>query len=244
MVFRFLLLSVITISSVAAVQGGDLKMRFEYEADTPPPQRPLGVNATQRLIVNPRNRGISNVVVYVYTGRGGSALPALPPQNETRVLEMRNQQFEPHIVTAQAGDTLRLINRDPVGHNPNLNFLKNQAQNFAIPAGGEKAVDLNVDEPAPIPMECNIHPWMKAYAVVLDHPYVTVSDDDGNLVIEDLPEGKELVFRVFHEAATGSLNQVLVNGNLQGWPRNQFRVKIGPGVNDYGTVTFTTDQLR
>ena len=254
MVRRTLLSSAIVLLSAAAVHGGDLKMRFQFAGDVPAPQ-PINVtkdaqfcgkhNLTEpRLLVNPENKGIKNVVVYVYTGRGGSDLPPQQPKNNKHTLANKNCEFVPHIITAQVGDTLEVTNPDPVGHNANLNFLKNTAQNFTIPAGGAKEVQLQQDEPAPIPVECNIHPWMKAYVVVLEHPFVGVSDKDGNLVIKGLPEGEELTFRVFHEAATGAIEEVSVNGKQQEWSRNRFDVKIGAGENDYGTVTLTGEQLK
>ena len=68
-----------------------------------------------------------------------------------------------HIVIAQTGDTLKVTNPDAVGHNANLGFFNNKQQNFTIPAGQEKTVALEESEPAPIPVDCNIHPWMKSY---------------------------------------------------------------------------------
>ncbi len=39
---------------------------------------------------------------------------------------------------------------------------------------------------------------MRAYWVVVDHPYATVTDKDGNFEIKDLPAG-EHEFKVWHE---------------------------------------------
>ena len=71
------------VSSVPAMaQKGDLKIHFEYGGDVPNPSA-IDVNKdvqfcgrsklmNERLLVNPKNKGVKNVVVYVYTGRGGS----------------------------------------------------------------------------------------------------------------------------------------------------------------------------
>jgi hypothetical protein len=40
-----------------------------------------------------------------------------------------------------------------------------------------------------IPIKCNQHPWMKAYAGVMDHPFFAVSDSSGKFEIRGLPEG-------------------------------------------------------
>jgi plastocyanin len=230
---------------------GDLKIRFEYGGDPPAPSA-IDVNkdveycgrtklVNERLLVNPENRGIKNVVIYVYTGRGGSKLKDYEPAKNTHTLANDKCRFDPRIVIAQTGDTLRVTNPDDVGHNANLAFFNNKQQNFTIPAGQEKSVELEKSEPAPIPVDCNIHPWMKSFVVVLDHPFVAVSDDNGDLMIKGLPAGKELVFRANHEA--GSIKEVKINGKDEEWSRSRFELEIKPGMNDLGTVVIPADSL-
>lgn len=229
---------------VSAAETGDLKIRFEYDGDPPKPDA-IDVNKDKEfcgkhplmdesLIVNEANKGLKNVVVYVYTGRGGSDLDKVEPAKNTHTLANDKCRFEPHIVVAQVGDTLKITNPDPVGHNANLGFFNNKAQNFTIPSGQEKLVELEKDEPAPIPVDCNIHPWMKSFVVVLDHPFAAVSDENGDLVIKGLPVGEKLVFRAFHEA--GSIQEVTINGKEQPWKRSRFEVEIKAGMNDLGTA--------
>jgi len=237
--------------SVASAETGTLRLQLVYAGD-PVPAAPIDVNkdvqfcgqhglTNEKLIVNPTNKGIKNAVVYVYTGRGASDLPDYEPAGNTHVLANENCRFEPRYVIAQTGDTLKITNPDPVGHNANLNFLRNTAQNFTIPSNQEKEVSLEEPEPAPIPVECNIHPWMKAYVVVLEHPFAAVSDEDGMIEIEGLPTGEELTFRIFHEA--GRIDEVMIDGKEQDWGRSRFEVEIEPGVNDLGTVTVPADAL-
>lgn len=38
-------------------------------------------------------------------------------------------------------------------------------------------------------MKCDVHPWMLAWHLPLDHPYGTVTADDGTFSIADLPAG-------------------------------------------------------
>ena len=239
------------VSMPARAETGDLKIHFEYAGDAPDPSA-IDVNKdvqfcgksklmNERLLVNPKNNGVKNVVVYVYTGRGGSKLDPVPPAKKTLTLANDLCRFEPHIVIAQTGDTLKVTNPDAVGHNANLGFFNNKQQNFTIPAGQEKSVALEESEPAPIPVDCNIHPWMKSYVVVLDHPFAAVSDENGDLTIKGLPAGEELVFRVYHEA--GGIKEVEINGKSEEWSRSRFEVDIKPGMNDLGTVVIPADAL-
>ncbi len=223
---------------------GTLKVRFEYGGKSFEPEKlKAAANVAfcgqfpllnERLSVHPKNKGIKNVVVYVYTGRGGSKLPEMPARKSIVTLANQNCRFAPHIVLTQVGDTLKVTNPDQVGHNANMSFFNNQAQNLLIPPGQQALVDLPLDEPAPIPVDCNIHPWMKSYVLVLSHPFAAVSDENGDLTITGLPVGQPLVFRAFHEA--GAINTITIDGQQSQWKRSRFELQIEPGVNDLGTA--------
>lgn len=243
--------SVALTAGTVSAQDATLKMRFVYDG-TPPkvgniePNKDLAYCGkhdipNEKLIVNPTNKGIKNVIVHVYTRSSGKDLPKTKPANATHILANDECRFEPHIVIAQAGDKLTITNPDKVGHNANLNFIKNTQQNLMIPVAQEKTVDLKEEEPAPIPVECNIHPWMKAYIVVLEHPFAAVSDEDGNLEIKGLPSGKEITFAVRYEG--GKLDEVKVNGKQTEWKRQRFDVDLKAGANDMGDILVPGDAL-
>ena len=46
------------------------------------------------------------------------------------------------------------------------------------------------EAPRPVVIECNIHPWMKGWVRVFDHPYFAVTDADGKFEIKNAPAGK------------------------------------------------------
>ncbi len=50
----------------------------------------------------------------------------------------------------------------------------------------------------PTPVNCDLHPHMKAYWLIMDHPYMAVTDAEGKFKIENLPAGK-YDFTVWHE---------------------------------------------
>lgn len=232
-------------SSANAADTGTLKMTFVY-GGAPPTPALVDINKDkefcgktdlkdEKLIVNPKNGGIKNVIFYVYTGRGGSKLPEFAPVNNKFTLANDKCRFEPHIVIMQTGDTLTVTNPDEVGHNANMQFLSNAPQNFQIPPGGEKSVSLEKAEPAPIPVDCNIHPWMKSYVVVADHPFVGISNEDGVLEIKGLPVGK-LTFRLWHENADGSIKEIKVGSKKEKLSKNNIELNIKAGENDLGKV--------
>ncbi len=236
------------VSPAQAQETGTLRMTFKLKgaAKSFPPITPNVDQAfcgskmipDETLVVNSKNNGIKNVIVYVYTGRRGTQLPPMELEPETHTLANQDCRFEPHVVIAKKGDTIKVTNPDKVGHNANFQFFNNTQQNLTVPAGGAVEIELKEDEPAPIPVACNIHNWMKAQVVVLDHPFAAVSDEDGVLEIKGLPVG-EVVFRANHE--NGSLKDVIVNGEETEWRSSKFEVEIKPGLNDMGTIEVPAD---
>ncbi|HBJ38434.1 MAG TPA: hypothetical protein DDZ51_27515 [Planctomycetaceae bacterium] len=249
----FALAALFVTAPVFAQETGTLSVKFVYGGAAFKPAA-VDVNKdkefcgkhplfNERLLVDEETKGIQNVVLYVFTGRGGSKLAPQAPTNATHVLANDKCRFEPRIVVLQAGDTLKITNPDAVGHNANLNFFVNPAQNITIPPGAEKLVNVAKAEPAPIPVDCNIHPWMRAYVIALDHPFVSVSDKNGSLEIKGLPAGEKLSFRLYHEAAVGTIKEVMINGKATELKKNVLELDIKSGMNDLGTITIPASAL-
>lgn len=244
----------VSVPSAFGQETGTLKAKFVYGGSAFDPvaidpnkdrefcgKHPL---VNERLLVNKEDNGIANVVFHVFTGRGGSKVPAVKAEAKTVTLANDKCRFEPHIVTVMPGDTLKITNPDAVGHNANLNFFANKAQNITIPPGAFKDVAIEKPEPGVIPVDCNIHPWMRAYVVALDHPYVDVSGDDGVIEIAGLPAGGKLAFRLYHESAESALKEVMIDGKKTELKRNVLELEIKPGMNDLGTITIPAGSLK
>jgi plastocyanin len=231
-------------SSAQAQETGTLRMTFKLKgtAESLPPLSPTVDQAfcglkkipNESLVVNPENNGIQNVIVFVKTGRGGTDLPEMDLKAETHVLANKDCRFEPHVVIAKTGDTIKVTNPDKVGHNANFSFLVNDPVNQTIPPGQFIEVELEKSEPVPVGVACNIHPWMKARLAVFDHPFAAVSDENGVLEIKGLPVGGEIVFRASPEP--GKLTSVVIDGKETEWRRSYFEVDIKKGMNDLGVI--------
>lgn len=240
----------LSFAAAARAQTATLKMRFVFDGKPPVPDQivvnpaiaPLiGPLSDESLLVDPQSKGIKNVVVHLYTRHNRTKLELPEPKKQKRKLTMANGRFTPRVLIARAGDSVEFIERGPIQYNPNVNFFANHQRGIFIPRGKPIVVPLTKPEPAPVPVDCNIHPWMRAYLVVLEHPFVAVSDSDGNLTIDGLPANTSLTFRVFQESAR--IDRLKIDGVITDLNRSRFEVDLGPGVTDLGDVLVPPDSF-
>lgn len=143
-----------------------------------------------------KDGGVANVYVWLIDATGPKKkLPIHPDLKEVKVKEVAIDQpcckFEPHAVALREGQVLVGKNSSPVSHNMNLQGgADNPGKNVIIPAGGEAKFEELVASRTPIAVSCNIHPWMKAWVRVFDHPYFAVTGPDGKFEIKNAPAGK------------------------------------------------------
>jgi hypothetical protein len=118
--------------------------------------------------------------------------------SEEVVLDQRHCLYEPRIVGLQVGQTLVVKNSDPALHNIHAQPLQSRGFNVGM---AQQSSDIRktfeVSEMM-IPLRCDVHPWMRAYAGVLPHPYFAVTDVDGNFNLKNVPPGNYTV-TVWHE---------------------------------------------
>jgi hypothetical protein len=223
----------------ASAQWGDLMGKFVYDGKRPEPPK-INVNkdvetfgklglVDESLLVDSAG-GIANVVIYVRT-KGVKVNPeveeATPP---TVTYDNKGGKFVPRVATIWfKKQQLVLSNSDPVGHNSNLQPLNDDAINPLLAAGQKVPFKFNRQQNVPVPVGCNIHPWMRGYILPRDNPYMAVTEPDGTFKIEKLPAG-ELEFQAWQERA-GYLPA------MKGWDKGKFKVTIKDGgVVDLGVI--------
>ncbi len=230
-------LACLMLLTSSRASAGDLTGKFVYDGPIPEAMKlviskdaeyfgKLGL-VNESLTVG-ENAGIANVVIYVRT-KGVEVTPAAAKVPEKVVLDNKGGRFSPHIVPLWLDkQALVLKNSDPVAHNSNIQPLGDTGVNPLIPASAEIDHKFNRAQSIPIPVGCNIHPWMTAYVLPRDNPYATATAADGTFTIKNLPDGAELEFQVWHEMS-GYLA-------LADWPRGRFSLTIKPGTTDLGTI--------
>ena len=152
-------------------------------------------------IVNPKTRGIQNVVVWLRPANKERE-PKLPAdaihpdlakekvKAATHVIDQPCCQFVPRITVAREGDGLEVKNSAPVNHNVKWSANENGEFNVNLaPGQSHKLPNPLKYERTQIPFECNVHPWMKGQVRVFDHPYFALTDADGKFKIKNAPAG-------------------------------------------------------
>ena len=222
---------------------GTLRGRFVF-AGTLPQAKPLVVDKDtevcsmggmklldRSVLVDPSSKGLANVVVFARkTSRVKTAAAESP-----LVFDQKNCEFLAPVFAARVGQQVDVHNSDPIGHNTNI---AGSSFNQLIPAGQGTAYKPDSETGMPTMVTCNIHPWMKAYAVFRKDGYVAVSAADGSFSIADLPAGEVIEFQVWHERSGGPNGAVgLEKPDLKWTPKGRFQIKLeAEEVKDLGTL--------
>jgi hypothetical protein len=200
----------------------------------------------ETLLVDPENRGISNVVVSLHV-RPGQSYPAPHPSytvtaNGEVSLESNNCRFEPHVTLLQSTQTLVFRNREQFAVNLKIDTIRNMPVNPIVRPNESYEVAFSREERHPSRVTSSIHPWMDAWVVIKVTPYVAVTGVDGAFAIENLPQGKWR-FHVWHEAA-GNIEAVTVNGNGQQWVKGLVEFEVQQGMNSLNDVLVETSEFE
>lgn len=139
----------------------------------------------ERLIVSPK-REVQNVVVSLENPPPGSDPAALGSEF---AIHQRNCTFVPHVVLVPVGVPLKVYNHDGILHNFHALGKRNRPFNLAQPKH-RKVLQRKFRRPEIVPIKCDVHRWMKAYVVVVDHPFHAITDEEGHFRIEGLPPGR------------------------------------------------------
>jgi hypothetical protein len=97
------------------------------------------------------------------------------------------------MLVMRAGQALRIRNSDDTLHNIHPRPQVNSEFNIGQPRKDMESVregEKGFAKPeVMIPVGCDVHPWMRAYISVLEHPFSAVTKEDGTFEIKGLPAG-------------------------------------------------------
>ena len=146
------------------------------------------------------------------------ASAAVSVQPARVVLDQRNTTFSPRVLAVRVGTTVEFPNNDRVFHNV---FSFHNGKRFDLglyPVGTVKRVTF--DHPGLSRIFCNIHPNMAAYIMVVDSPYLAVSDARGEFVMSAV-EPKSYTYHAWRPGRSELTGTVLVEAGAAvrvDWP--------------------------
>ena len=185
----------------------------------------------ESLVVDAKTGGIANVVVYLQK-KPATVHPDLEKsKNRTVVFDQKGCRFLPHVLLVRTDQQVTVLSGDAIAHNTHTYPLKNKQENFIVSPSDRTGVavpSVNLAERLPAKIGCDIHPWMQAWWVILDHPYAAVTKEDGTFEIKDLPVGDH-VFTVWQEKV--------------GYLDKMYKVTVKAGANDLKPVKVPVETL-
>ena len=249
----FTLLAIAALATPALAADGSLKLKFKL-GGTPPTPAKLKIDkdvdfcGPKMLVDESIKVGASgelqNVVMWMYVAPGKKA-----PESTGAIAALAKEvkvdnaacRYEPRVTLLHTSQTLVIGNPDPIGHNSKGDTFANPAFNELIPAGGATKKTFNKTESRPMPLACNIHPWMSGWILIRDNPYFGVSDDKGVLTIKNVPEGKH-TFVVWQEKA-GFVTKATQGAKASEWKNGRMEVEV-KGETDLGEFTVPLEVIN
>ena len=141
------------------------------------------------FILNDNNQ-FKNVIVWIKDAKYEGEL-----SSESAVIDQIGCMYTPHVNVFTTNQKVLIKNSDKTLHNVNSQSKVNDSFNFAQPAGVPPVEKTFPAVEDPFFIKCDVHGWMKAWVMSLDHPYFAITDENGNYKIENVPPGDyELVF--------------------------------------------------
>ena len=203
----------------AAAGSASVSGKISFEGTVPPAEK-VKLNADpkcaamhkeglERWQLHVKDGGLADVLVYVKSGAKGT----YPIPSEAVLLDQKGCDYSPHMVAMRAGQPLKIRNSDDTLHNIHPRPTANPEFNIGQPRQGMESVregEKGFTKPeVMIPVGCDVHPWMRAYISVFDHPFYAVSNEGGTFEIKGLPAG-EYEIEAFHGKLKGQTQKLTV----------------------------------
>jgi hypothetical protein len=187
--------SATTYKAMAVTGGARLTGTLDFDgalpADTvielPPDAAGCGQRITDHRVQHTGTR-IGGAVVWLTDIRSGKALPL------GRRFELVNEgcMLIPQVQAVVSPATLNVASADVALHrNRIINVGTGELEGIAPFNDNGEVVpfDRILDGTEQLEVTCELHPWAKAWILVLDHPYYATSEKNGSFTIDDIPPG-------------------------------------------------------
>ena len=192
---KILTFSIIGSFAVTTLFAGDVSGRVKYVGKAPKSKR-LRMDADPVCAASHKEAAISesfivdtdgnlaNVLVYLkgvsFSGKATSA---------AAIIDQNGCMYSPHVMGVMAGQPIKILNSDATMHNIHALPKVNREFNKGMPKSLKEISTVFDKSEDVFVIKCDVHPWMKSYTQVFDHPYFAVTGADGTFNIPNVPDG-------------------------------------------------------
>lgn len=202
-------------AAAAASGSSSVAGKVSFEGTVPPAEKvklsadpkcvTMHKDGLEKQSIQVSDGGLADVLVYVKSGVAGS----YPAPADPALLDQHGCNYTPHVLAVQAGQPIKIRNSDDTLHNIHPRPGVNAEFNIGQPRQGMESTKTFDKPELKIPVGCDVHPWMRAYVHVLNHPFFAVSGVDGTFEIKGLPAG-EYEVEAIHEKLEPIVGKVSV----------------------------------
>jgi hypothetical protein len=195
-----------TITGIIRFNGNGPALYTELKGDKNCIAANGGSRVPSETVVVNGNHTLKNVFVYIKSGLEGKHFP-VPAQSAT--MTQRGCRYIPHVMGMMVRQPLIISNDDPTLHNVHATPQYSAQFNLAEPNRGASQTRTFDKPEVMVRMKCDVHRWMSAFIGVLDHPFFSVSNENGEFTIPGVPPGTYEV-EAWHEKYGTQLMKITV----------------------------------
>lgn len=209
------------LTSTQAQGAGKITGKISFKGVPPEPSKirmsadprcmQANPNGIERKQVEGTGGGLANVIVSIKTPVKGTAAPKTAPV----LLDQMGCMYTPSAIALQVGQPLKIRNSDETLHNVHPRPLVNAGFNIGQPRKGMETEKKFDKAETFFPVSCDVHPWMRSYIAVFDHPFFTLTKEDGTFEIPSVPPG-EYEIEATHPTLKTMTGKVVVKAGAAG----------------------------
>ena len=150
-------------------------------------------------------KGIRYAVVSLRNPPAGVKWPGPVPPVQ---MDQKSCVYVPHVVLVPVGGTVEFLNSDRLLHNLHSRSSENRRFNRTQPTG--RTIPIVFTKPETVRVDCDLHPWMRAWVVVVEHPFYVITNEQGEFTLDNVPSGK-YTLQVWQETVGSTTKDVTVS---------------------------------
>ena len=192
---------------------GEIRGGAPFDTSVVPSRDSTVCRPYTETIVPSRDGGVGQAIAWLV------GVPAGPRDNASRRvhLTLDGCRLSPRVQRVAAGATVLVHGNDAMMSRLKIVPLGERTSRSTIlltDAGQVVPSDEATREPALLEVRDDLHPWVRAFIAVAPHPFVAVTDADGDFRFDGVPPGRYTLV-VWHERLGTQRKTVKVEGGVQ-----------------------------